>query len=287
MTRLLIVGPPGAGKGTQSVRLTTAFGIPAIATGDIFRANIKNQTTAPFQITGTGGGLRVVTTIADPRPVEITVTPNGIEAFNFDWVDPVSAPTVLAYNSTTRELQFSGGALPLSLRAGHHIVLRGVATVQTGAEIKIESISGVDKVILEAASAPTVNPAATDVIYSGGPLVTPIRDAIVAHLNGETVYAGRGLTPIPESKTTTEGVSIVGLDILAEGIGPANPAGLYGSWTGAIIRATLAKIAMYTNGARNATVVTPASDYEAVDDAFPLDTQVHYVTAGSVLVRRG
>jgi adenylate kinase len=44
MTRLLIVGPPGAGKGTQSARLTTAFGIPAIATGDIFRANIKNQT---------------------------------------------------------------------------------------------------------------------------------------------------------------------------------------------------------------------------------------------------
>jgi adenylate kinase len=44
MTRLLIVGPPGAGKGTQSARLTATFGIPAIATGDIFRANIKNQT---------------------------------------------------------------------------------------------------------------------------------------------------------------------------------------------------------------------------------------------------
>ena len=44
MTRFLIVGPSGAGKGTQSARLTAAFGIPAIATGDIFRANIKNQT---------------------------------------------------------------------------------------------------------------------------------------------------------------------------------------------------------------------------------------------------
>jgi adenylate kinase len=44
VTRLLIVGPPGAGKGTQSVRLTSEYGIPAIATGDIFRANIKNQT---------------------------------------------------------------------------------------------------------------------------------------------------------------------------------------------------------------------------------------------------
>ena len=50
MTRLLIVGPPGAGKGTQSVRLTNAFGIPAIATGDIFRANIKNQTPLGVEV---------------------------------------------------------------------------------------------------------------------------------------------------------------------------------------------------------------------------------------------
>ena len=50
MTRLLIVGPPGAGKGTQSERLTAAFGIPAIATGDIFRANIANQTDLGKQV---------------------------------------------------------------------------------------------------------------------------------------------------------------------------------------------------------------------------------------------
>ncbi len=50
MTRLLIVGPPGAGKGTQSVRLTNAFRIPAIATGDIFRANIKNQTPLGVEV---------------------------------------------------------------------------------------------------------------------------------------------------------------------------------------------------------------------------------------------
>jgi adenylate kinase len=50
VTRLLIVGPPGAGKGTQSARLTTTFGIPAIATGDIFRENIKNQTDLGKQV---------------------------------------------------------------------------------------------------------------------------------------------------------------------------------------------------------------------------------------------
>ena len=44
MTRLLLIGPPGAGKGTQAVKLADAFSIPAISTGDIFRENVKNET---------------------------------------------------------------------------------------------------------------------------------------------------------------------------------------------------------------------------------------------------
>lgn len=44
MTRLLIIGAPGAGKGTQAERLSASFGIPAISTGDIFRHNVKNET---------------------------------------------------------------------------------------------------------------------------------------------------------------------------------------------------------------------------------------------------
>lgn len=43
-TRLLLIGPPGAGKGTQAVKLAEAFAIPAISTGDIFRSNVKEQT---------------------------------------------------------------------------------------------------------------------------------------------------------------------------------------------------------------------------------------------------
>jgi len=50
LTRLLIVGPPGAGKGTQSTRITDEYSIPAIATGDIFRANIKNETELGLQV---------------------------------------------------------------------------------------------------------------------------------------------------------------------------------------------------------------------------------------------
>jgi adenylate kinase len=42
--RLLIMGPPGAGKGTQAMRIAEHYGIPAISTGDIFRA-MKNADT--------------------------------------------------------------------------------------------------------------------------------------------------------------------------------------------------------------------------------------------------
>ena len=42
--KLLIMGAPGAGKGTQATALAERYGVPAISTGDIFRYNIKNQT---------------------------------------------------------------------------------------------------------------------------------------------------------------------------------------------------------------------------------------------------
>ena len=42
--RLVLVGPPGAGKGTQAQFLSSHFAIPHISTGDIFRANLKGNT---------------------------------------------------------------------------------------------------------------------------------------------------------------------------------------------------------------------------------------------------
>ncbi|PWW64322.1 adenylate kinase [Actinokineospora spheciospongiae] len=50
MTRVVLVGPPGAGKGTQATALSRQLGVPHISTGDLFRAHIAN---------GTELGLRV------------------------------------------------------------------------------------------------------------------------------------------------------------------------------------------------------------------------------------
>ena len=51
IARLLIVGPQGSGKGTQGIRIADAYGIPAISTGDMFRAAVASGSDLGNQVT--------------------------------------------------------------------------------------------------------------------------------------------------------------------------------------------------------------------------------------------
>lgn len=266
-------------SGTGSARSLT------LAERDAVKAFI--QTLAPFQVAGVGGPLRILSTTASPTQVKMRVSTNGIPAFRFDFTGQL---IVLSYNATTRELRFTT-PLPTALRAGHRIIIEGVVggsgqTAQDGRQYKIEVLSGADRVILE--KSPPTNPAANDIVWPGGPLVDRVRDAVRGHLNGETVFAGRGGVPIPASAAAPldpDGPSLVGLDELAQGIGPANPDGRFGKWTGDILHSTLFGIAKFTAGVRNVFIDVPSADLELADFEVPNDASVPFITPSVVIVR--
>ncbi|MDR6989530.1 adenylate kinase [Paenarthrobacter nitroguajacolicus] len=52
MARLIIMGPPGSGKGTQAEYLARHFGIPAISTGDLFREHVRDKTELGLEAGG-------------------------------------------------------------------------------------------------------------------------------------------------------------------------------------------------------------------------------------------
>ena len=64
--RVVLLGPPGAGKGTQAQIIAGELGVPAISTGDIFRANVSGQTEL-------GRKAKAYMDAGDLVPDEITV----------------------------------------------------------------------------------------------------------------------------------------------------------------------------------------------------------------------
>jgi adenylate kinase len=64
--RVVLLGPPGAGKGTQAQIIAGKLGVPAISTGDIFRANVSGQTELGLQ-------AKTYMDAGDLVPDEITV----------------------------------------------------------------------------------------------------------------------------------------------------------------------------------------------------------------------
>lgn len=92
--RLLIMGPPGVGKGTQAVGVAAHYGIPAISTGDIFRANVKNQTPL---------GLEVSRIMADGGYVPDEIT-NAIVADRLQEADAAAGWLLDGYPRTSGQV---------------------------------------------------------------------------------------------------------------------------------------------------------------------------------------
>lgn len=106
--RLLIVGPPGAGKGTQAEKIAEHYGVPAVSTGDIFRANIKNGTEL-------GQEVQAITERGELVPDELT---NKIVADRLDQEDARAGFLLDGYPRTVQQAE----ALDSVLAQQRHIL---------------------------------------------------------------------------------------------------------------------------------------------------------------------
>lgn len=106
--RMVLLGPPGAGKGTQAARISERLNIPAISTGDIFRKNIAEGTEL-------GKAAKSYIDKGEYVPNEVT---NGLVRDRLHWDDAVEGFLLDGYPRTldqVEELERMLGADGLSL----------------------------------------------------------------------------------------------------------------------------------------------------------------------------
>lgn len=101
MTRLLIMGPPGAGKGTQAELVASHVGVPAISTGDIFRANVSEGTPL-------GQEAQRYMDAGDYVPDEVT---NNMVRDRLNQADATEGFLLDGYPRTTAQVEFLDGVL--------------------------------------------------------------------------------------------------------------------------------------------------------------------------------
>jgi adenylate kinase len=90
------MGPPGAGKGTQAARIAASWGIPAIATGDIFRENRRNRTPLGLQV-------EAIMDAGDYVPNSLT---NAVVASRLDEDDARSGFLLDGYPRTVDQIEY-------------------------------------------------------------------------------------------------------------------------------------------------------------------------------------
>jgi adenylate kinase len=85
MDRVVIFGPPGVGKGTQGGRLAAALGVPAISTGDLFRAHVTNGTDLGRRVQSLlSAGDYVPDSITNAMLEERLAAPDAVDGFLLD-----------------------------------------------------------------------------------------------------------------------------------------------------------------------------------------------------------
>lgn len=94
MIRIVLLGPPGAGKGTQGARLAAALGIPAISTGDLFRDQVRRRTEMGLE-------LEAIVASGDFVPDSIT---NAMVAERLDHADAANGFILDGYPRTPAQV---------------------------------------------------------------------------------------------------------------------------------------------------------------------------------------
>ena len=187
---------------------------------------------------------RVLDVITQALNVTVTLVPESGVQFSRDWDD--STPLVVStWTAVTRILVFTTPR-PASMAVGHRLVVDGIS----GIEMEIESLSSTNAVVLKDALGQT--PAPAQLTYSGGPLITPVRNAILAHFDG---------------------------------LGPRVGDFGQGDWVGSLLLSQLFETIQTSDGVHDSTIVSPVSNVEPTPESFPFDAQVRLLVAGNILVR--
>jgi adenylate kinase len=110
---LILIGPPGAGKGTQSAKLVEAWGIPQISTGDIIRAAIRSESELGQQVESyANAGKLVPDELVNRLAEDRLARPDCTEGFLLD-----------GYPRTVAQARALDGMLSGSKRALDHVLL--------------------------------------------------------------------------------------------------------------------------------------------------------------------
>jgi adenylate kinase len=85
MERVVLFGPPGVGKGTQGGRLAAALGVPAISTGDLFRAHVRDGTELGDRLSALiASGDYVPDSVTNTMLAERLAEPDAVGGFLLD-----------------------------------------------------------------------------------------------------------------------------------------------------------------------------------------------------------